>query len=207
MKLALMILAIVASPAAAAQPLAIAGVHLRDTPAEAMAAVEAEGYQVRQVVTSQTYSQRLQTERARRLRVGLPKITPTGIGSFAAIQGDQKLTVIFDDDESRRRVVSSISYIGRDVAHPYPEVLKKLIERYGPPTNTRPQSAAWCNEAKEGCNAGGISSSDMLSVRAEGGFSGNITNIELQIGERSEKAWKFSFLSDLRKIARAKDAF
>ena len=64
MKLALMILAIVASPAAAAQPLAIAGVHLRDTPAEAMAAVEAEGYQVRQVVTSQTYSQRLQTERA-----------------------------------------------------------------------------------------------------------------------------------------------
>jgi hypothetical protein len=185
----------------------LAGVHLEDTPPRARAAILALGYQIKASNPSLTYSQRLLIERAKQAKAAIPKVNPAGIGSLSAVQGDQKVTIIFEDNDHGQRVVSRITYEGSDLAHPYPQALRNLTTRYGPPTKIRPQGAAWCAKSDASCDLGGIPDSDMIQVRAEGGFGGNITTIRAEIGDRIKRVWREAYMTELRRISRAKDAF
>jgi hypothetical protein len=190
------------------QQFAVAGIKLRDAPQDVRTALTAAGYEISIVKQTDSYAQRLNDARAIELRRPRSKVRSLAVGSISASRQDQKIVVRFEDDSRGSRIVGQVSYVGIDIAHPFNSARTTLIQRFGPPTTNRPQSATWCLAGGETCDAGGVMEKDSISVRAESDLSRrNVTSIQMSVGDDTRKAWDAAHRIDLKRSLSAKDAF
>lgn len=189
---------------------AVGGVHLGDSPATARAELLALGYSIT-VQYSASYQQRLLAAKAEGSGRQPAVTKPTGIGSYQAVNGSQRVTVRFDDNASGQRVVSRVRYTAPELAHPYDAALRTLVARNGTPTKVRPYGVVWCgavpgSEGEEnGCDVGVPALGDSLTIRQQGGFSPTIVLVELETGTKTLKVWAAAHEADLRRLARERD--
>ena len=198
------------TPPSNRQHFSIAGIGIGDKPANVFSALRREGYLAIRVTRSASFTQRLTDARNAELRLPPNKTKVTDIGSVSAVVADQRLWIAFDDDATGSRVVSAVNYEASYVAHPFPQVRRKLIERYGEPQATDGTGSAWCSlDPAEICLAGGRRGQRIKVGFGYRGFDPNteLTTIRLEAGEYLLQRWKAAFRAALARSLKSRDAF
>ena len=201
------------TPPSGRQHFSIAGIGIGDKSINVFSSLRREGYKVIRITRSASFTQRLTDARNAELRLPPNKTKVTDIGSVYAVVADQRLWVTFDDDASGSRVVSAVNYEASYVAHPFPQVRRKLTERYGEPQATDGTGSAWCSlDPAEICLAGGRRGERIKIGFGYRGFdptaeTAELTTIRLDAGEYLIQRWRAAFRAALSKAVKTRDAF